>query len=109
METLRAFVAVELPGEIHDLMAAKQQEIRAVIGAANNIMRWSRPEATHLTLQFLGDVPIDAIPDIDYAVQQGCAGQPTIELTLARTSAFPGITRPRVIWMGLEGDTGRLV
>ena len=52
--------------------------------------------------------PIDAIPDIGYH-QQGCAGQPVIELTLARTSAFPGITRPRVVWMGLEGDTGRLV
>ena len=109
METLRTFVAVELPAEIHDLMAAKQQEIRAVIGAANSVMRWSRPEATHLTLQFLGDVPAAMISTIADAVREGCAGQQVIELTLARTSAFPGITRPRVLWMGLEGDTGRLV
>lgn len=109
METLRTFVAVEIPAEIHDLMAAKQQEIRAVIGDANKVMRWSRPESTHLTLQFLGDVPAAHIPALADAVRAGCADQPVIELTLARTSAFPGITRPRVLWMGLEGDTGRLV
>lgn len=109
METVRAFVAVELPEEIHELMAAKQQEIRGVIGSANSVMRWSRPESTHLTLQFLGDVPTSLIPALADAVMDGCAGQPKIELTLARTSAFPGITRPRVLWMGLEGDTGRLV
>ncbi|MEO5953092.1 MAG: RNA 2',3'-cyclic phosphodiesterase [Chloroflexia bacterium] len=109
METVRAFVAVEVPEEIHALMATKQQEIRGIIGPANGIMRWSRPESTHLTLQFLGDVPTSMIPAIADAVKDGCAEQPTIELTLARTSAFPGITRPRVLWMGLEGDTGRLV
>lgn len=109
MDTLRAFIAVELPDQIHKLMAAKQDELRAAMGRASEVVRWARSESTHLTLQFLGDIAEDAVPGIAYAIHQGALGQQPIQLTLSRTSAFPGITRPRVLWMGLEGETGRLV
>jgi 2'-5' RNA ligase len=108
MESLRTFVAVELPQEIRDLLAAKQDELRAAMGRAAGAVRWSRSEGVHLTLQFLGDVPADLISRIADGVRQGCAGQKPLELILGRTSAFPGLTKPRVLWMGLEGDTGRL-
>jgi RNA 2',3'-cyclic 3'-phosphodiesterase len=108
METLRTFVAVELPQEIRGLLAAKQDELRAAMGRAAGAVRWSRSEGVHLTLQFLGDVPADLISRIADAVRQGCTGQEPLELILGRTSAFPGLTRPRVLWMGLEGETGRL-
>jgi 2'-5' RNA ligase len=108
MESIRSFIAVELPEEVRDLLAAKQEELRAALGRSAGALRWSRPEGTHLTLQFLGDVPADVIPQIGEAVREGCAGQRPIGLVLSRTSSFPGITRPRVLWMGLEGDTGRL-
>ena len=90
------------------MLAAKQDELRAAIGRSAGAVRWSRPEGVHLTLQFLGDVPADLIPRIADGVRQGCAGERSLELILGRTSAFPGLTKPRVLWMGLEGDTGRL-
>jgi 2'-5' RNA ligase len=108
METLRTFIAVELPAEIRNLLAARQDELRAAMGTASAAVRWSRPEGMHLTLQFLGDVPSDRIQPIATAVREGCAARKSIALVLGRTGAFPGLTRPRVLWIGLEGDTGRL-
>ena len=108
MDTLRTFVAVELPEEIQALLAAKQDELRAAMGRSEGAVRWSRPEGMHLTLQFLGGVPANLVPAIADGVRQGCVGQKPVSLALGRTSAFLGITRPRVLWMGLEGDTGRL-
>ena len=108
METLRAFIAVELPEEFRDLLAAKQDELRAAMGRSAGAVRWSRPEGMHLTLQFLGDVPADFVSQIGDSMREGCVGQKPVGLSLGRTGAFPGITRPRVLWLGLEGDTGRL-
>ena len=101
-------MAIELPQEIRALLAAKQEEMRAAIGSAAGAVRWSRPESVHLTLQFLGDVPADRIPNIEDGLRQGCHGQKRVELALGRTGAFPGIPRPRVLWLGLEGGTGHL-
>ncbi len=106
---MRAFIAVELPEEMRDLLAARQDVLRAAMGRAAEAVRWSRPEGTHLTLQFLGDVPEELIPRIADGMREGCAGQKEVGLALGRIGAFPGITRPRVLWIGLEGDTGRLV
>lgn len=108
METLRTFVAVALPEEIRGLLGSKQDELRAAMGRAVPAMRWTRPEGSHLTLQFLGEVPANMVPRIADGVRLACAGQVPVDLALTRTSAFPGIVKPRVLWMGLEGDTGRL-
>lgn len=108
MDLLRTFISVEIPDSIKNLMLSKQEELRTAMGPAAGAVRWSRPEGTHLTLQFLGDVPAASIAEIADRMCAGCEGGRPLELALGRTGAFPGIVKPRVLWMGLEGDTGHL-
>ena len=108
MAMIRTFVAVEMPAEIRYLLAGKQDELRALMGGAQRAVRWSRPEGVHLTLQFLGDVPLEAVDAILDAVRAGCVGATPVALRLGNVGAFPAIERPRVLWLGLDGDTMQL-
>jgi 2'-5' RNA ligase len=106
--TLRAFVAVELTAEIHDMLEARQNELRSAMGRASGGVRWSRAESVHVTLQFLGNVPMSLVPDISAALKVACEGSSALNLAVGGIGAFPNIGRPRVVWIGLEGDTVRL-
>jgi 2'-5' RNA ligase len=67
-------------------------------------VRWTRPESVHLTLQFLGDIPPTATDQIASAIQAAASQTHPLALSLGNTGAFPNLNRPRVIWIGLEGD-----
>jgi RNA 2',3'-cyclic 3'-phosphodiesterase len=106
--TLRAFVAVELPAEIHDLLETRQNELRGAMGHASGGVRWARAEGVHVTLQFLGNVPASLVPEISAALKEACEGTSPLNLVVGGIGAFPNMGRPRILWIGLEGDTGRL-
>jgi 2'-5' RNA ligase len=108
MDTIRTFIAIELPVEIRALLADKQNELQHAVGAAQRAVRWSRPDGVHLTLQFLGDVPLNAPTAILEAVPAGCKGTEATTLRLGSVGTFPTLERPRVLWLGLEGGTDRL-
>jgi 2'-5' RNA ligase len=107
-ENIRAFVAVELPREIHDLLEERQNKLRSAMGSAAGAVRWTRPESVHVTLQFLGSVPESLTGKITAAMQDASAGAGPLELALAGVGAFPNASRPRVVWIGLEGDIAEL-
>lgn len=52
-QTIRTFVAVELPGSVKAHIAAAIEQLRA---ERIDNMRLVRPEGVHLTLKFLGDI-----------------------------------------------------
>jgi RNA 2',3'-cyclic 3'-phosphodiesterase len=108
MDTIRTFVAVELPAEIRKRLADTQAQLRGSMGGAEKAVRWSRVEGVHLTLQFLGDVPPGSIDAILGGVRSGCAGAMPVDLILGSVGAFPTVEKPRVLWLGLDGDTARL-
>jgi 2'-5' RNA ligase len=62
----------------------------------------------HVTLQFLGDVPSSMVGQIGSAIQGACAGAKPLHVALNGIGAFPNLARPRVLWIGLEGDIGKL-
>ncbi len=108
MEIIRTFVAVELPAEICKRLADTQAQLRGAMGAAEKAVRWSRADGVHLTLQFLGDVPSGSIDAILGGVRAGCAGAMPIDLILGGVGAFPTVEKPRVLWLGLNGDAPQL-
>jgi RNA 2',3'-cyclic 3'-phosphodiesterase len=108
VQTVRAFVAVEMPPEIRELLAEKQDELKGHMGRAAGAVRWVRPEGVHLTLQFLGDVPVGLVPRMSQALDEARNGVRPLKLVVSRVSAFPGIVKPRVIWIALEGDIAGL-
>jgi len=108
MDMVRTFVAVELPADIRKRLADTQALLRGAMGGAEKALRWSRVDGVHLTLQFLGDVPSGSIVAIVGGVRPGCAGATPIDISLGGVGAFPTVERPRVLWLGLNGDVAQL-
>lgn len=102
-EQIRTFIAVELEqpqrtaiGNVQDMLKRER---------AGRYVRWVAPEGIHLTLKFLGGVDASRMPALQAALTEACQGIPSFELKIAGVGAFPNARRPRVIWVGLEGDT----
>jgi 2'-5' RNA ligase len=95
-QTVRTFVAVEM----NDTTRACARELIASLQAAAADVKWVEPEGMHLTLQFLGDVPLHEIPQICRAVERGAAGIAPFEMEVRRAGAFPDVKRPRTLWIG---------
>ena len=104
---VRAFIAIELPDEARRDLAHLQEKLKQACGYCP--AKWVAPGSIHLTLNFLGDVPLPKLEDIKSAVAQaGLASRP-FELALGGLGAFPNLERPHVVWVGLDGDLDRLV
>jgi 2'-5' RNA ligase len=101
--TIRTFVAVELPEDVLTHLESVQRGLRKAIGSAESAVRWVSPEAIHLTLQFLGNVPRAQVPAVEQALRDACAGARPTQVGTAGVGAFPNPNRPRVVWIGLEG------
>jgi 2'-5' RNA ligase len=104
-ETARTFIAIEMPPAVHDFLARCQGRLRQAGGG----VRWVRPDLIHLTLVFLGDVPLDLKGDLRLAVEDAAAGCGPLDLVPAGAGRFPPRGMPRVVWIGVEEPTGRLL
>lgn len=71
-------------------------------------LRYVRAEKLHLTLQFLGDVDEDLESAISDRLDHVAASRQGFELELCGIGAFPAMKRPKVLWLGVGGETGRL-
>jgi 2'-5' RNA ligase len=105
-ETLRVFVALPLPEEAVEELAALARRSRSAM--PRGAVRWVRPEQMHLTLQFLGNVAADRIAALQADLAAACRDAPPFPLELAAPGAFPNARHPRVLWVGLGGDLERL-
>jgi 2'-5' RNA ligase len=108
LPTVRAFVAIELPSNVQAVLASTQHKLAAQLGGAANAVRWTRPEGTHLTLQFLGDVPVAFTGQLENALRRASEGRHAFGLSVQGMGAFPNTRRPRVVWVGVSGNLNAL-
>jgi 2'-5' RNA ligase len=101
---IRAFIAITPPEALHSAM----HDVREAFRPQARSWRWIPPENVHLTLKFLGDVPAAALPSLAQAMEQAVAEQPLFALRMQNLGCFPSLSRPRVLWMGLEDTQGAL-
>jgi RNA 2',3'-cyclic 3'-phosphodiesterase len=102
-DSVRLFVAIELPGEVREALSRLQHELQR---RGLEKLRWVRPEGIHLTLKFLGGTPPEKVPEIETALTDAAKGVVQHELTLGELGTFGG-SRPRVFWVDLRGDLAR--
>ncbi len=105
-QTIRSFIAVELPEDIKKELKRVQTEL-ALDGYS--FVKSVSPEGIHLTLKFLGGVPANKIKDIVVVMEQASQGVKPFELQLQEIGAFPNFRRPRVLWVGIKGDVDKLI
>ena len=112
MDTLRVFVAIELPDDVKRIVADAIDSLRR---ERIDNLRLVRPEGVHLTLKFLGDIGVDRVPAVEDAMAQAVAAfsserrsdntpSAPFRLTLGATGVFPNANRARVLWIGVDGD-----
>ena len=104
-KTIRTFIAIEIPGNI----ISKIRELQTGIKKYGFKVRWVRSENIHLTLKFLGDVEAAKIGEMIEAISKTAKGHTPISLKAKGIGVFPGIKRPRVLWVGLTGQLEALV
>lgn len=106
MEQVRTFIAVELNESIKAALTDLQEQLK--VEAPKGSVRWVKSEGIHLTLQFLGNVPANRIEEIERALAQACAGFPAFSFSVGGLGCFPDARRPRVVWVGVQEETGTL-
>jgi 2'-5' RNA ligase len=91
---MRLFIAIDLPEPVKDQL----QGLRMSLSGAS----WTRREALHLTLQFLGDgIPDSRLDDIQQALHTVDAS--AFSLCLSGVGQFPGGRKPaRILWAGVD-------
>ncbi len=102
---VRLFVACEVPDEVKQAIGETIDTLRSRSGAA---VRWIRPEGVHVTLKFLGEVPVKKLPAIKLAIQEATVGHSPFELEFSNIGTFGGREGLRIMWVGIAGDVLRL-
>jgi 2'-5' RNA ligase len=103
-ETIRSFIAVELPDDVLSALGRVQEQLRSY----GFRTKWVRPANIHITLKFLGDIDSAAIEAIASAMVSAAGGCEPMSLAAKGIGVFPNIKRPRVLWAGLGGEVNLL-
>ncbi len=105
MEQIRCFIAIELTQEIKAELTRLKKRLKT---EEYPEVKWVDPEAIHLTLKFLGNVPSDQLPHITRMMSQVGDGASPFWLEIGGLGAFPNQRQPRVVWVGLGGELAKL-
>ncbi|RKY62807.1 MAG: RNA 2',3'-cyclic phosphodiesterase [Candidatus Latescibacterota bacterium] len=104
MSHIRTFVAVDISdearGRVRDLVEELKQYKADV--------RWVAPESLHLTLKFLGEIDEGRLEDVFSGVEEAVSGVEPFRMVLEGLGGFPGLGRPRVLWVGVSDGAEEL-
>jgi 2'-5' RNA ligase len=98
------FIALPLPAET-------KTQIAGIIGDLERDdwpVRWVSPDTGHLTLHFLGDTHPDRAELLRLALAEPISRHASFNVHTGGLGVFPNIRRPRVLWLGLEGQLQEL-
>jgi 2'-5' RNA ligase len=105
VETVRCFIAIELPDEVK----AGLRDIQARLRSGNQApVKWVDPDGVHLTLKFLGSVDPAKIDPIAAAMKEAARGVSPFSLKVEGLGAFPNLRRVQVVWVGVSGEVDKL-
>jgi 2'-5' RNA ligase len=113
MDNVRAFIAIELPEAVKEELANSQELIRQELqrqqkagngcpASVLDAIKWVNPFGIHITLKFLGAVPVVQLPKVEAGLAAAVVGAKPFSLTTESLGVFPGWSRPRVLWVGID-------
>jgi 2'-5' RNA ligase len=96
---MRLFAAVPVPDPA-------REQILKLLGRLREggwPVRWVHDEGLHMTIKFFGEVASERLDVIGEALRFATDGAGPLPLRLGELGAFPSRSRPRVLWVGIEG------
>lgn len=100
----RLFIALGLPEGLRAALTHEQERLQA----AGLHAAWVQPPGMHLTLHFLGDMPVTALERIAAACVPAANRVPSLRLRAEGLRCFPSARRPRVLVTNVQGDVQQL-
>jgi RNA 2',3'-cyclic 3'-phosphodiesterase len=101
---MRLFVAVNPGPSVTAELERASLEIRT--HSLNS--KWVAAENCHITLVFLGQIDDEKLPDVARAVEGAAQKHAPLTLRFKGGGGFGGARKPRVLWVGVEGDVDAL-
>jgi 2'-5' RNA ligase len=92
----RCFAAIPLMAPVRDRVADEIDRLRPLSRA----VAWVPRQNLHLTLRFLGEQPEGQLPAVIEALGEAARGIEPFGLGLNGVGGFPGLERPRILWIG---------
>jgi len=106
--SIRCFISVNLDLEVLKKVIAFQEKLAMEMKKAGCRVSWMPPGNMHLTLRFLGDIDENLPEAIKGALSRRLQGLAPFIVHAGGVGVFPGLDRPRVIWVGIEDTERRL-
>jgi 2'-5' RNA ligase len=106
VDTVRTFIAIEISQEARVRVVEHINHLRREV--PNVRASWSREDNLHLTLKFLGNVPVSQISAVSQAAAAAAAAIEPFELTIGGCGWFPPHGKPKVLWIGIDDPDSRL-
>ena len=99
---MRTFIAIELPGQIKDALAAVIGQLKQ----SGADVKWVQPQNIHLTLKFLGEPDDKKVKQISEILDEVGKNHQAFQIRINSLGAFPNTKSPRVLWVGIDlGDS----
>jgi len=99
---MRVFLAVSCGEQLTKVLTTALDKWRTGPGGEQPL-RWVRPEAWHLTLQFLGDWPPERLSTLETGLER-VRDQSAFSLYPGLVGGFPNLESPRVLFLHMEDD-----
>ncbi|MFM8874530.1 MAG: RNA 2',3'-cyclic phosphodiesterase [Anaerolineae bacterium] len=100
MNQIRTFIALDFPLSILDSIEQQTKRLRQTLG--NDVIRWVLTHNMHLTLKFLGNVPVSHLEFLKQMLAQATDSITQFDLQIGGVGSFPNSNRPRVLWVGIH-------
>jgi 2'-5' RNA ligase len=100
---MRAFLAIPIPEEIKEYA----YKIKDNLDAEQPDIKWVEYVNYHLTVKFLGEVNSDVTGEIRDKMKIAGENCPPFQLNINGVGFFPNKFRPRVVWLGINGELNK--
>ena len=100
MNQIRTFIALDFPLSILDSIEQQTKRLRQTL--ENDVIRWVLTHNLHLTLKFLGNVPVSHLEFLNQMLVQATDSITQFDLQIGGVGSFPNSNRPRVLWVGIH-------
>jgi len=102
MKDIRLFIALNISPFLLKRIGHTIEELKAYLPPKG--LRWVPIDNMHLTLKFLGVVSASKMHEIQLALIKTAEQSKPCNIEIGKLGAYPGILKPRVIWVGVSSD-----
>ena len=101
---IRTFIALDTPETVTKVALSLQSSVKVNPKA----VRWVRKENIHITLRYIGSTAPGEVEKINRLLSEIVGQNSDLSLNISGTGCFPKKERPRILWLGVDGDVVEL-